>query len=203
MFLYIPLILSILCGILNPYGGPLGVIATTFGMLLLFFMEKSIKKDIHRMKESKQDNGAVIVGLIVSNWLMTAFAFLMMNIVTNIFLFYVCNVSITVSGNAPLYGGIQIFADNINICYLLFVLNVLFHVIGTIMIFIKGNSLRKSFTEPIKEENEKVKDEKVPENEKENATVNDENTTKELNDDSKLSEPIESTEVENEEELDM
>ena len=44
MFLYIPLILSILCGILNPYGGPLGVIATTFGMLLLFFMEKSIKK---------------------------------------------------------------------------------------------------------------------------------------------------------------
>ena len=41
------------------------------------------------------------------------------------------------------------------------------------------------------------------ENEKENATVNDENTTKELNDDKKLSEPIESTEVENEEELDM
>ena len=143
MLLYIPFILSILCGIFNPYAGPLGIVATIFGMLLIFFMEKSIKKEILKMKANKDDKAKVITELLVNNWIMTAFAFLMMNVVINIFLFYLCNLSLSISGNAPIYGGITIFADNINICYLLFVLTVIFNAIGTIIVFVKGNKLKK------------------------------------------------------------
>ena len=41
----IPFVLAILCGVVNPYGGLVGVISLVFGFLLVYFLQKNICKN--------------------------------------------------------------------------------------------------------------------------------------------------------------
>lgn len=153
----IPFALAIICGLLNPYGGPFGVVTPIFSLLLLYFMQKSIIKEVKRVKTENDADGKEIIRLFTSNWVMVAFAFLMVNIVINIFISYLIKLSITFAENVPLFGGVSQLADKPNICYLLFVGNMLFHSIGTLLIFMQCGKIRKNFAvslqqqEPAKE----------------------------------------------------
>lgn len=149
----IPFVLAILCGIVNPYGGLVGVISLVFGFLLVYFLQKNICSEIKKLR-SKDTDKEVYMGLLVSNWVMTAFAFLMMNIVINILIAYLCNLSVKTTGTAPVlsYSFADFFVGNWNVCYLLFIGNALFHIIGTILVFIEGNRMKKVYANSLKQE---------------------------------------------------
>ncbi len=186
----IPFVLAILCGVINPYGGLVGVISLVFGFLLVYFLQKNICSETKKLR-SKDVDKEVYMGLLVSNWVMTAFAFLMMNIVMNILIAYLCNLSMKTTGTAPVLSCsfADFFVGNWNVCYLLFIGNALFHIIGTIMVFVEGNRMKKVYANSLKQEQlveketEKVTETKSETNEEEveeKCEIPEENTNIEL-----------------------
>ena len=149
----IPFVLAIFCGVVNPYGGLVGIISLVFGFLLVYFLQKNICSEMKKLR-SKDVDKEVYMGLLVSNWVMTAFAFLMMNIVMNILIAYLCNLSIKTTGTAPVlsYSFADFFVGNWNVCYLLFIGNAFFHIIGTILVFVEGSRMKKAYANSLKQE---------------------------------------------------
>ena len=144
-FWTIPFLLSIVAGLLNPYGGIIGVMIPIFAFVLLLIIQKSIVQDAKRIEQKYKSDGKVVFGLLLNNWMATAFSFLILNSVFHFFLFYMCNMYVNMGDSVPMfsYAIHDIFISNWNLIYFLFFANVFFHIIGTIMIFINGNHIKK------------------------------------------------------------
>lgn len=143
----IPFALSVLIGLLNPCGGIVSVISVLLSMPVLVSMEKSIFKDAKCVQEIYQTDKVVALELFTNNWMMTAFTFVMVNVVMNIVLFYSCYLSITSNSTMPIIGIINppILNGNLGLICILFVGSLLFHIVGTVMIFVEGNRIKDQY----------------------------------------------------------
>jgi hypothetical protein len=146
-FWIIPLLLSIVAGLLNPYSGMVGVIVPIFAFMLLFMTQKSIVQDTKKIEKKYKADSNVVFALLLNNWMATAFSFLVLNGVINLFFLYVYNMYVGIGETAPMlsYAIHDVFVSNWKLVCSLFVANVFFHIIGTIMIFIDGNNMKKKF----------------------------------------------------------
>lgn len=143
----VPIILSFVIGILNPYSGILGTIAVVFGGILPFSLQRYIMKNMGNICEKYGEKSDAILSLYINNWFLTSFSLLIVNAVINFILLYVCHTMVETTGDAIALGFLVIngLLKNWNIVYLLFVGNVFFNICATALVFVENKRLKKVF----------------------------------------------------------
>lgn len=143
---FIPTILSVICGILNPYAGAPCCIVGAIGFFVLFFMDRKIHKDISKLENTNEKNEIKyeISKTMANSWFLTSFAFTLINAVLNTFLYFLSFNDFTKEPQI-IFSRITVFADNFALCKILFIANIVMLTVSTIMIYLENVKLCKKF----------------------------------------------------------
>lgn len=142
---FVPLILSVLCSLFNSYSGTLCFIIGVIGLLMLFFMDKKIHKDIEKMKNEESDIKRYDIAKTLSNtWFLTSFAFTLINALLSIFMYFLSFRLL--NGETPMvFSEITLFAENYTLCKAMFLGSIVSHTISTILVYLENTKLYKQF----------------------------------------------------------
>ena len=143
----IPFSIAIICGILNPCGGLVSIVAIVMSMCLLLFLQRDIGREIKYLHNKYGTSQDVAGDLSVSSWVMTAFTFAVLNLLINLTTFWFCYTKIVETNTLPDIGfTAQLFNTyQWDISCVLFILTVLFHIFGTVLIFVEGHKIKKQY----------------------------------------------------------
>ena len=143
----IPFCLSIVCGILNPCGGLISIITVVLSLGLLIFLQNDIDRETKAINRQYGTCEEVASDLSVASWIMTSFTFAVLNALVNVSTIWFCYQNMSNDGVLPKIG----FTTHLfnthqwTISCILFILTIVFHIGGTIMVFIKGAEIKKQY----------------------------------------------------------
>lgn len=158
---FIPTILSVVCGVLNPYAGAPCCVVGAIAFFIILFMDKKVHGEVKKIEVSdeKKDVKYEITKILSNSWFLTSFAFTLINAVLNTFLYFLSFNEFTPEPEI-IFSRITVFADNIVLCKWLFIANVALLTLSTIMIYLENVKLCKKFKGKEVEKEEVVKNEK-------------------------------------------